>query len=635
MTNLWKWLTSSIRHQLIFGITALLVVLMTLFTLDLIRRQKDSLVDRGRGRAMFQVGILANTALNAVITNDYSSMNAIMKQFARDDHVLYVMITDSQGRVLAHSNLPVEGKFLSDAKSVSTMSSDPKARVVQESESMVEAQHPIVINGRLVGWAWLARDLSEIREQVREISRTSLLYLGVASIIGIMFAIAVSGRLATQLNLLMAGTTRLAADQLDQPVPVTTRNEIGALAKAFNYAMERLRAQRDEIENARRVAEQASLAKSQFLANMSHEIRTPLGAILGFSNIIQDPGLAPDERRQFTEIINRNGQELSRLINDLLDLSKVEAGKMQFERAKVDVSDLLSDVIETLRPKADEKGLTLWFANEPGVPPAVYTDPTRLRQILVNLIGNAIKFTAAGGVTVTLKLEPATQGRPRLGFLVEDTGAGIEASQQSRLFQSFTQADSSTTRRFGGTGLGLFLSRKLARELGGDVQLIHSAPNQGSTFLLTIAQDFQSSAKPREPVPESKTAAAQGPGQVLSGMRILAVEDSLDNQLLIQRLLKKRGAVVDIAVNGAEGVEKALANDYNLVLMDIQMPVMDGYHATSNLREKGFNRPIVALTAHALEEDRRRCLESGFDEHLTKPISPSALVDTVLSFRQV
>lgn len=631
--GIWKWINSSMRRQLIFGVTTLLVALMSVFTLDLVRRQKEVLLERGRSRAVFQVGILANTALNAVISSDYSAMNSLMKQFKHDQDVMYVMITDTRGRVLAHSNLPVVGQFLSDETSVRALSSSLAARIVQNSDKTVETQHPIVVNGRLVGWAWLGRNLAEVYDQIAGITRTSLIYLLVASVIGILFSVAISGSLAAQLKLLMAGTTRLAADQLDRPVPVTTANEIGTLAKAFNHAMERLRLQRDELETAKRAAEQANLAKSQFLANMSHEIRTPLGAILGFSNMIQDPSIAPGERLQFIEIINRNGRELSRLINDLLDLSKVEAGKMHFERAKVDVSDLLFDVIETLRPKADEKGLTLWFSSEAAVPATVHTDPTRLRQILVNLISNAIKFTSAGGVTVTLGQVSSADGeRPELSIVVEDTGAGIEESQQGRLFQRFSQADSSTTRRFGGTGLGLFLSRKLARELGGDVRLVHSAPGQGSTFQLTIARDYKPET---DSAPETApVAAAPKPNDhVLRGMKVLAVEDSVDNQLLIERLLKKRGAEVDIAANGAEGVEKALANDYNLVLMDIQMPVMDGYDATSSLRKKGYSRPIVALTAHALEEDRRRCLDNGFNEHLTKPISPTALVDTILSFR--
>ncbi|HEX4924629.1 MAG TPA: MASE1 domain-containing protein [Bdellovibrionales bacterium] len=374
------------------------------------------------------------------------------------------------------------------------------------------------------------------------------------------------------------------------------------------------------LSEEKRSAEVASHAKSSFLAAMSHEIRTPLGAILGFAEVLKEQEIKESDRRRYLDIIGRNGRELSRLIDDILDLSKVEAGRLNVERGPVSINGLVSDVVALLSQKARAKDIRLAVNLEPGVPETIQSDPTRLRQILINLVGNAIKFTKAGDVSLTVRMSGLEDGK--IEFLVRDSGSGIDPSDHGKLFQPFSQTK--TCKGKGGTGLGLFLSRRLAEALGGDVRLVESTPGHGSAFVATVAVGRSvMSDDGHAPSPAGPRADS------LSGLKILVVDDSDDNRALVEHLLTKRGASVEVAHDGREGIEMALSHNYDLVLMDIQMPVLDGLTATQQLRKKGYRRPIVALTAHAMKEDRERALENGFDEHVAKPIVPNELMGAI------
>ncbi len=393
-----------------------------------------------------------------------------------------------------------------------------------------------------------------------------------------------------------------------------------------------------ELKNAKIEADAADETKSAFLANMSHEIRTPLGAIIGFSELLLDGDMSASEKRNMIEIIKRNGKLLSTIINDILDLSKVEAGKMEIEEAQVSLSDLVKEITVLLNLDATGKGIQLIVTYEGKLPTVIKTDPTRLRQILFNIVGNAIKFTERGSVQLKIKLDP--NDPTKLAFIVQDTGTGITPEQKNRLFSPFTQADVTTTRKFGGTGLGLVLSKKLANALGGEVTLVDSVPGKGSTFMITISHSETQTAMIDSSGMDQQNASAtieshtQDPIKEISKKMVLVVDDSLDNLALIQRILRLAGAEVETASNGQEGVEKALKGSFDAILMDLQMPIMDGYEATRELRKRGFHQPIIALTAHAMKEERKRCLDNGFNDHLTKPIDRNALVQILSALPQ-
>ncbi len=399
----------------------------------------------------------------------------------------------------------------------------------------------------------------------------------------------------------------------------------------------------EEQRRAKELAEAANAAKSAFLANMSHEIRTPMTAILGFAEILleaENAEGAPPGRHDALLTIQRNGEHLLTVINDILDLSKVEAGKMDVERAACAPGEVIREVEALMRQKAQEAGLGFDVVFEGGVPAVISTDAARLRQILINLVGNAIKFTSQGSVTMIVRLvNDACEAV--LEFDVVDTGIGMTAAQVARLFQPFMQADSSTTRRFGGTGLGLTISKRLANLLGGDVVIVESTPGKGTRFRASVAVGDTTGVALVDNRPESAEHQAVGASTagdsaetVLAGCRVLLAEDGPDNQRLITMFLEKAGAEVVVVENGQAAVDAALAARnrdaaFDVVLMDMQMPVMDGYSATGALRRAGYAAPIIALTAHAMASDRDKCLSAGCDDYAVKPINRAALIDAI------
>lgn len=436
-----------------------------------------------------------------------------------------------------------------------------------------------------------------------------------------------------------------------------SRDEFGRLCDGFNEmvgeiqsAHARLESINDELEDrvVQRTAElaealedakAASRAKSEFLAKMSHEIRTPMTAILGHADLLMDEDQKTEDRHDSVSTIRRNGKHLMSVINDILDISKIEAGRMTVEILSASPQQIVADTASLMRPKAAEKKLDFDVKFEGAVPESIQTDPTRLRQILLNLTGNAIKFTESGSVTIVTRFLKANDNKSdRLEFAIRDTGIGLTAEQQSKLFQAFAQGDDSMNRRFGGTGLGLAISRSFARMLDGDIT-IESQAGEGSTFTATVATGSLEGVEMINGLREagaSKASRRKAP-KIKLDCRVLLVEDGPDNQKLVSFMLRKAGAEVDIAENGLIGMETALAardngTPYDVILTDMQMPVMDGYTATAKLREQGYDGPIVALTAHAMTDDAQKCLDSGCDAYTTKPVNRAELLQHVSDY---
>lgn len=411
--------------------------------------------------------------------------------------------------------------------------------------------------------------------------------------------------------------------------PVETRsNKFLGLGVSF-LDITHLKQIESELIAARDAAEVSNRSKSFFLANMSHEIRTPIGIIMGFVDILNSTTLSEEEKKYNMAIIKRNCRQLLNIIDDILDISKVEAGQIKIRKEFINTLELLQDLKSILKLKAENKNIGITVKVTGKIPSIFFSDNTRLRQIILNICGNAIKFTKEGSVSIECFFQDN-----KIYFRISDTGLGIDNSQLGKLFKPFSQVDSSDTREFGGTGLGLALSQKLARTLGGDLLLEKTEVQKGSTFLVGVDtgnveekdlveggfEEIESQKKSTEPIfiPES-----------LKAKNILIVDDSPDNRLLISFMLKKMGLLVDTANDGIDALQKVFDQDYDLILMDLQMPNMGGYEAVLQLRKSGYDKPIIALTAHAMKDEKDKCLANGFSAYLTKPIDKDLLISTL------
>ncbi|UYL07370.1 response regulator [Bdellovibrio sp. SKB1291214] len=426
-------------------------------------------------------------------------------------------------------------------------------------------------------------------------------------------------------NIIFKGYESGAVDLMFKPLdPYIVRSKVQTFI-SLDRQNKLLKAKMDEVEFLRKRAEQANLSKSQFLANMSHEIRTPLASVLGFSDVLVQEDLGEEEKQDSLAAIRRNGELLLRLIDDILDLSKIEANQLHFMKSAFNFDDLLKDLSSTMSHRATDKGIALEIESNHRSGLYYNSDVERIKQVLLNLIGNAIKFTAQGSVKVHCSVQPDRNHHDRVIFEIRDTGIGISEEEAKKLFQPFSQADVSTRKRFGGTGLGLVISRELARSMGGDLKLISSVPGEGSFFevslLLEKAQGTTATIEQR--------AEALSKDVDLKGARILVVDDVSDNRLLIDRYMRNTHSEILQAANGMEAIEMMEDEDPDLILMDIQMPIMDGYETVRRIRAAGFTKPIIALTAHAMKEEGQKCMDAGCDGVLTKPARRKELLGKI------
>ena len=548
---------------------------------------------------------------------------------------------------------------------------------VRFHDGYMDLSRGVFVEGRLIGTLRLRMSLEDMYERIRDIAVS----FGITLVAGSLLALAMASRLQRLIAgpiLDLISVARRISNERDYSIRAAQpagQDELGELVQCVNGMLEQiqvrdmaleahsgrledevaarteeLRATNTDLVIARDRAEAANRAKSQFLANMSHEIRTPMTAIVGYADTMLEPDQTLSDRHDALQTIRRNASHLLELINEILDLSKIEAEKMTVERVRTDLPALLSDVASMMRPRMAAKGLRFELDISSPIPRYVTTDPLRLRQVLVNLLGNALKFTEAGEVRLQTTCEPSEDGSgSTCRFAVRDTGIGISPEQRARLFQPFAQADESMTRRFGGSGLGLTISLRLAHLMGGDVT-VDSTPGKGSTFTVRVETGALDGVEMFDGnLSEAILPAIGGTGldnrkaasnaaKVNLHARILVVEDGPDNQRLISMHLRKAGAEVTIAENGRIGVDNVLAaaaegTPFDLVLMDMQMPVLDGYGATSELRARGQSAlPIVALTAHAMADDRAKCLNAGCTDYLTKPIEKAVLLRVVAGY---
>lgn len=608
-----------------------------------------------------QAEMTANNCSAAIVFDDAKSAEEVLSTYKAEPSILNCCIYDAKGNHFA--------SYLREGYT------GHKIIHLQTSGYLIDDGHliifePILLQNEKVGTVVLVSDLEPLIANVRT---NSLIILSITLVVFLATYL-----LATRLQRIISKPVLALADlakhvyqkrDYSQRAKNASDDEIGTLVDAFNAMLDEIQQEMDErikaqvelinhrdhleeivndrtaelkstnhqleitVEKANLMAKQADQAnkfKSEFLANMSHEIRTPMNAIIGFSELLSEEDLT-EQQHSFLNTILNSGKSLLQLINDILDFSKIEAGRLQTEIIECKMQEFLGDINSFLRPLALEKGLDFNLLQCGELPAIFFTDPVRVRQCLVNLVGNAIKFTAQGHVYINVSTERHHE-KDCIRFDVENTGIGIPEEKQKSIFEAFTQADGSTTRKFGGTGLGLSITKQLTELLGGKITL-KSKDGEGTTFTImlpagvkleesemintyNIMDDLiqKTHEKPTKPKETNGYSA-----------KILVAEDAVANQALIRILLERLGHEVVIVENGAEAIETLEKQTFDLVLMDMMMPVMNGYDATRKLRAAGCDLPIIALTANAMKEDDKKCFDAGCNGYLSKPIDRKQL----------
>jgi signal transduction histidine kinase/CheY-like chemotaxis protein len=527
-------------------------------------------------------------------------------------------------------------------------------------ENGILAVHrPVLLDGQGVGSIYMEADLRYVQARATHAVTIILVVLAISAFLAYLLAARLQ-RVISDPVIHLAQTAKAVTVLKNYAIRAqrTTDDELGLLIDGFNEMLSQiqrrdaeLELRRDSLEGevgartadllrvnaeltgAKDKAEEANRAKSEFLANMSHEIRTPMNGVLGMTELALDTNLTP-EQREYLITVKQSAESLLTIINDILDFSKIEAGKLDLETVAFNVRSCIQEAVKLMDWRAGQKSLELSCEIDPNVPEYIFGDPIRLRQVLLNLLGNAVKFTERGSIAVTGAAQQARGGATELQLEVRDTGIGIPIEKQSTIFEAFSQADGSMTRRFGGTGLGLTISSRLISLMGGAIS-VESAPGRGSCFRFNIqaapaggpSQTLDQTAAEANRLPEKSAAHA---------VRALLVEDNPVNQQVVLRLLQKHGHQVTLASNGREALEALIGAEFDIVLMDVQMPVMTGLEATEAIRrtERGSGRrvPIVAMTAHAMKGDRELCMASGMDGYLAKPIRLNDLLEAIEKF---
>jgi len=627
--NLRHYWYKSIRRQLIVGIALVHAVLMTIFVVDLTERQRHFLQQESIQRSLAIAEMLAANSSSWVLASDVVGLTEILSYQMRYPGLEYALVTSMSGQVLAHTNSQFIGRYLTDESSeklfVKTGTS-PETQLLFQNEHYLDIAAPILASGRLIGWVKVGVSLAGVTQNLQIVTRDGLIYMILAILIGIFFAIIMANSLTAGLEQLLLAIERVKLGEREVRADETRLDEIGYLAKGFNAMIYAVKESDEKMKEAKQVAETANVAKSQFIANMSHELRTPLNAVIGYSEMLQEEYdvLNPEEVLSDLGKINTAGKHLLNLINDVLDLSKIEAGKMEIFNETFDILKMARNVASTVEVLVKQHHNQLEFYHDIKTD-LMYGDLTKIRQVLLNLLSNASKFTENGTVQLTVTTFEQ-DGTMWINFVISDNGIGIPEDKQRSLFQAFKQVDGSTTRKYGGTGLGLVISKRFVEMMGGTITL-QSTPGQGTAFTVTLPTKI-AIPQPQEELPiiEIQPAIHQE-----KSATVLVIDDDAITQELLVRYISKLGYQVVVANSGIKGLELAQQIQPDVITLDVMMPGMDGWSVLTELKKHPQLQhiPVIMLSMVA---DQELGYSLGSADYLLKPIEQAQVLKVLQKY---
>ncbi|QAB15041.1 ATP-binding protein [Hydrogenovibrio thermophilus] len=672
-TLIQKLWNQSIRNQLILGTAGILTLLISVFSYFTIHNHSDFLHKEAMAETQDRSLMLAVNSQVWVMANDYVGLEEVISNFEIYKDLIYAAVINMDGKVIAHTDKERIGQYVSDKARVNYLKHllaqkhqlSDRATIISQNEHHIDLARPIRHNNHYIGWVELRTDQTQRQESISATIRNSLLFTFGALLIGLLVSFLTAKSLTDPLYRLIDTMKRIRKGDKDAMADENGVAEVGQLSHEFNLMLGTLKQNEEELqrtqknlrqdirqrvkvekeirdlndnletivqdrtkalEEEKEKAEASNRAKSAFLANMSHELRTPLNAILGFSTLMTQSSDIPETEKDNLKIINHSGEHLLQLVNDVLDMSKIEAGHVRLDAEDFDLGELIRNITDMMRIRASEKGLQLLVDQTSKFPRIIHGDAPKLRQILINLLSNAIKFTNQGGITLRLDTLEDDDCNLVLKFEVEDSGTGIEQKDIERIFMPFEQLANATSQK--GTGLGLAITRQFVNMMGGDIH-VQSKPDEGSIFSFSIQVKHATTDLDliTNGGSDGKAVISLADGE--PEWRILVVEDQLENQLLIQKILKQIGFQVKIAENGAKGIELFQTWQPHFIWMDRRMPVMDGLTATRKIRHLpgGDQVKIVALTASVFKDQRDEVMEAGSDDFVRKPYRPEELYD--------